>query len=79
MSSLKYVSENVFKSKSIRTNPVRRKDRRQHFTEDELRHIFNHKTYLTVIFDNPTGRKQTYITHIIGSQLFGSDPPELTP
>ena len=52
-----YVSENVFKSKSIRINPVRRKDRRQHFTEDELRHIFNPKTYLPAIFDNPTGRK----------------------
>ena len=51
-----YVSENVFKSKSVRVNPVRRKDRKQHFTEDELRHIFNPKTYLPAIFDNPTGR-----------------------
>ena len=29
-----YVSENVFKSKSIRVNPVKRKDRRGEFTED---------------------------------------------
>ncbi|MDC0077793.1 site-specific integrase [Deltaproteobacteria bacterium] len=51
-----YVTENVFKSKSIRINPVRRKDRKQHFTEDELRHIFNPKTYLPFIFNNSSGR-----------------------
>ena len=47
-----YVSENVFKSKSIRINPVRRKDRKQHFTEDELRHIFNPKTYSSFVIFN---------------------------
>jgi len=50
-----YVSENVFKSKSIRVNPVKRKDRRSEFTEDDLHLIFNPKTYLPAIFDNPTG------------------------
>ena len=54
-----YVSENVFKSKSIRVNPVKRKDRRSEFTEDDLHLIFNPKTYLPAIFDNPTGRKNT--------------------
>ncbi len=54
-----YVSENVFKSKTIRVNPVKRKDRRSEFTEDDLHLIFNPKTYLPAIFDNPTGRKNT--------------------
>ena len=54
-----YVSENVFKSKSIRVNPVKRKDRRSEFTEDDLHLIFNPKTYLPANFDNPTGRKNT--------------------
>ena len=54
-----YVTENVFKSKSIRVNPVKRKDRRSEFTEDDLHLIFNPKTYLPAIFDNPTGRKNT--------------------
>jgi integrase len=54
-----YVSVNVFKSKSIRVNPVKRKDRRGEFTEDDLHLIFNPKTYLPAVFDNPTGRKNT--------------------
>jgi len=66
-----YVSENVFKSKSIRVNPVKRKDRRGEFTEDDLHLIFNPKTYLPAIFDNPTGRKNTiqyphYFVPILG-------------
>ena len=52
-----YVTENVFMSKSVRVNPVRRKDRRECFTEDDLRLIFNPKTYLPFIFNNPTGRE----------------------
>jgi len=54
-----YVSENVFKSNSIRVNPVKRKDRRGEFTEDDIHSIFNPKTYLSAIFDNPTGRDNT--------------------
>jgi|TARA_Y100000294_G_scaffold6488_1_gene6373 integrase len=54
-----YVSENVFKSVSIRVNPVKRKDRRGEFTQDDIHLIFNHRTYLPAIFDNPTGRKNT--------------------
>jgi len=54
-----YVSENVFKSSSIRVNPVKRKDRRESFTDDDIRHIFNYKNYLPAIFNNPTGRKTT--------------------
>ena len=66
-----YVSENVFKSKSIRVNPVKRKDRRGEFTEDDLHLIFNPKTYLPAVFDNPTGRKNTiqyphYFVPILG-------------
>ena len=54
-----YVSENVFKSSSIRVNPVKRKDRRESFTDDDIRHIFNYKNYLPAIFNYPTGRKTT--------------------
>jgi integrase len=54
-----YVSENVFKSLSIRVNPVKKKDRRGEFTQDDIHMIFNHRTYLSTIFDNPTGRKNT--------------------
>ena len=66
-----YVSENVFKSQSIRVNPVKRKDRRGEFTEDDLHLIFNPKTYLPAIFDNPTGRENTiqyphYFVPILG-------------
>ena len=66
-----YVSENVFKSKSIRVNPVKRKDRRGEFTEDDLHLIFNPKTYIPAVFDNPTGRKNTiqyphYFVPILG-------------
>ena len=54
-----YVRENVFKTKSLRVNPIKNKDRRECFTDDDLRLVFNPKTYLPAIFDNPTGRKTT--------------------
>jgi len=66
-----YVTENVFKSKSIRVNPKKKKDRREEFSEDDLHLIFNPKTYLPAIFDNPTGRTNTvqypnYFVPILG-------------
>ena len=66
-----YVKENVFKSKSIRVNPKKKKDRREEFSEDDLHLIFNPKTYLPAIFDNPTGRTNTvqypnYFVPILG-------------
>jgi len=66
-----YVTENVFKSKSIRVNPQKMKDRREEFSEDDLHLIFNPKTYLPAIFNNPTGRTNTiqypnYFVPIIG-------------
>ena len=54
-----HITENVFKSNLIRKNPKKRKDRRESFTDDEIRLIFNHKTYLPAIFVNPTGRDNT--------------------
>jgi len=54
-----HITENVFKSNLIRKNPKKRKDRRESFTNDDIRLIFNHKTYLPAIFDNPTGRDNT--------------------
>ena len=55
-----YVSENVFKSSSIRVNPVKRKDRRGEFTQDDIHLIFNHRTYLSAIFDSPYQNKIKY-------------------
>ncbi len=55
-----YVSENVFKSSSIRVNPVKRKDRRGEFTQDDIHLIFNHRTYLSAIFDSPYQKKIKY-------------------
>ena len=52
-----YVSENVFKSKSIRVNPTKNKNRRECFSDDDLRLVFNPTNYLPAIFANPTGRK----------------------
>ena len=54
-----HITENVFKSNLIRKNPKKRKDSRESFTDDDIRLIFNHKTYLPAIFDNPTGRDNT--------------------
>ena len=55
-----YVSENVFKSSSIRVNPVKKKDRRGEFTQDDIHLIFNHRTYLPAIFDSPYSKKIQY-------------------
>ncbi len=55
-----YVSENVFKSSSIRVNPVKKKDRRGEFTQDDIHLIFNHRTYLPAIFDSPYQNKIKY-------------------
>ena len=55
-----YVSENVFKSSSVRVNPVKRKDRRGEFTQDDIHLIFNHRTYLSAIFDSPYQNKIKY-------------------
>jgi len=55
-----YVSENVFKSSSVRVNPVKRKDRRGEFSQDDIHLIFNHRTYLPAIFDSPYGKKIQY-------------------
>ena len=57
--SPEHITENVFKYYLIRKNPKKRKYRRESFTYDEIRLIFNHKTYLHAIFDNPTGRDNT--------------------
>ena len=64
-----YVDLNVFKSQSIRVNPVKRKDRRGEFTEDDIHLIFNHRTYLPAIFDSPYGKKIQY-PYTIGFQYW---------
>ena len=53
-----YVKENVFQRKSQSKTRVRRKDKRDYFTDDDLELIFNPKTYLPHIFDNPYNRQK---------------------
>ncbi len=47
-----YVGVNVFRKKSQSRSQIRLKDKKPHFTDDDLHIIFNHRTYLTYIFEN---------------------------
>ena len=47
-----HIGVNVFKKKSQSSSQIKLKDKKQHFTDDDLLIIFNHRTYLTYIFDN---------------------------
>jgi len=48
-----YVSQNVFTKKYQQTSSIKLKDKKESFTDDDLHLIFNPKTYLPEIFDNP--------------------------
>ena len=48
-----FVTDNVFKKKSQNVSVRKQKDKRQSFTESDLRIIFDHKFYLPEIFENP--------------------------
>ena len=47
-----YVGVNVFRKKSQSRSQIKLKDKKPHFTDDDLHIIFNHRTYLTYIFEN---------------------------
>jgi len=47
-----YVTQNVFKSKSIRVNPQKMKDRREEFSEDDLHLIWSDYYYsISILLD----------------------------
>ena len=47
-----YIGVNVFRKKSQSRSQIKLKDKKPHFTDDDIKIIFNHRTYLTYIFDN---------------------------
>ena len=51
-----YVVSNVFRKKYQQTSSVKLKDKKESFTDDDLHLIFNPKTYLPAIFENPLSR-----------------------
>ena len=54
-----YVGSNVFRKKYQQVSSVKLKDKKEYFTDEDLHLIFNPKTYLPAIFNNPTGRTNT--------------------
>ena len=51
-----YVGSNVFRKKYQQASSVKLKDKKESFTDDDLHLIFNPKTYLPAIFENPLSR-----------------------
>ena len=51
-----FVKENVFRGKSQSKVAVRRKDKKDRFTDEDLEMIFNPRTYIPHIFDNPNNK-----------------------
>ena len=48
-----YVGSNVFRKKYQQSSSVKLKDKKESFTDDDLHLIFNPKTYIPFIFENP--------------------------
>ena len=46
-----YVTENVFKKKSVTVTSRKAKDKRESFTDEDIKSIFHHRNYLPSIFD----------------------------
>ena len=46
-----YVSHNVFKKKSVTVTSRKAKDKRESFTDDDIKTIFHHKNFLPAIFE----------------------------
>jgi len=63
-----YVGSNVFRKKYQQASSVKLKDKKESFTDDDLHLIFNPKTYLPAIFENPLSRIKYpyYFIPIIG-------------
>ena len=46
-----YVSHNVFKKKSVTVTSRKAKDKRESFTDDDIKTIFHHKNFLPAVFE----------------------------
>ena len=46
-----YVTQNVFKKKSVTVSSRKAKDKRESFTDEDIKTIFHHKNYLPAIFE----------------------------
>ena len=53
----------------MRVNPTKNKNRRECFSDDDLRLVFNPENYIPAIFENPTGRKTTIQYPYFGFQF----------
>ena len=51
-----FVGSNVFRKKYQQSSSVKLKDKKESFTDDDLHLIFNPKTYIPFIFENPLSR-----------------------
>ena len=51
-----FVKENVFRGKSQSKISIRKKDKKARFTDEDLEIIFNPRTYIPHIFDNPNNK-----------------------
>ena len=56
-----YVTENVFKRTSNSKITIRKKDKKDQFTKDDMKVIFDPKNYLSEIIDNQYQRTNKYI------------------
>ena len=56
-----YVTENVFKRTSNSKITIRKKDKKDQFTKDDMKVIFDPKNYLSEIIDNQYQRTKKYI------------------
>ena len=55
-----YVSHNVFKKKSVTVTSRKAKDKRESFTDDDIKTIFHHKNFLPAIFEAHDNQKIKY-------------------
>ena len=51
-----YVTQNVFKKKSVTISSRKAKDKRDNFTDEDIQTIFHHKNYLPSIFEGNTNQ-----------------------
>ena len=55
-----YVTQNVFKKKSVTISSRKAKDKRESFTDEDIKTIFHHKNFLPAIFEAHDNQKIKY-------------------
>ena len=55
-----YVTQNVFKKKSVTITLRKAKDKRESFTDEDIKTIFHHKNFLPAIFEAHDNQKIKY-------------------